>query len=481
MRWLKQNWLKKELTVKSDILVVFINGLIVMGGVFVLNGIISRMYGLSVLGEFLLLKRTVVAGAAIVLVGANLGLPNYLSRQFQRSYGDAAMLLFITISIPLIVFAIIILKSIFIEGFIDSSNFWTYLIYACGISLQFLTYALFRGYMNIIGASLFQLVGTAIIPIFCFILFDQVGEAILYIGSVSIPVMLFGYFWRNVGIKISRNNIKEYKKLLFYGFQRIPSILSQFILLAGVPILVATISNLENVAYFNSSLSLLRLSLLVINPVGMVLLPTVARSLAKGETKRLNYGISGLIHIGLFVSFLSCLWLFIYAPAILKLWLGIVDESGIFILRFTVLAFPFYTIAGIARSPIDAASEKGYNSLIYGSAVLVLIISFLASRILGVDPLIGAIGSFNLAYLVAGAGSFMVLKRFFSVKLWDYTFFRDLLVGLFLLVIGFLLGRQTGMSDIVSGIGVMVIVSILFFYHLKTSNSTWLYRLRSLK
>ena len=164
MQWLKQNWLKKELTVKSDILVVFINGLIVMGGVFVLNGIISRMYGLSVLGEFLLLKRTVVAGAAIVLVGANLGLPNYLSRQFQRSYGDAAMLLFITISIPLIVFVIIILKSIFIEGFIDSSNFWTYLIYACGISLQFLTYALFRGYMNIIGASLFQLVGSNTIP-----------------------------------------------------------------------------------------------------------------------------------------------------------------------------------------------------------------------------------------------------------------------------------------------------------------------------
>ena len=95
--------------------------------------------------------------------------------------------------------------------------------------------------------------------------------------------------------------------------------------------------------------------------------------------------------------------------------------------------------------------------------------------------MIGAIGSFNLAYLVAGAGSFMVLKRFFSVKLWDYTFFRDLLVGLFLLVIGFLLGRQTGMSDIVSGIGVMVIVSILFFYHLKSSNSTWLYRLRSLE
>ena len=67
MKWLKQNWLKKELTIKSDILVVFINGFIVMGGVFILNGLIARLYGLSILGEFLLLKRTVVAGAAIVL------------------------------------------------------------------------------------------------------------------------------------------------------------------------------------------------------------------------------------------------------------------------------------------------------------------------------------------------------------------------------------------------------------------------------
>ena len=67
-----------------------------MGGVFILNGLIARLYGLSILGEFLLLKRTVVAGAAIVLVGANLGLPNYLSRRFQRSYGDAAMILFIS-------------------------------------------------------------------------------------------------------------------------------------------------------------------------------------------------------------------------------------------------------------------------------------------------------------------------------------------------------------------------------------------------
>ena len=119
MKWLKQNWLKKELTIKSDILVVFINGFIVMGGVFILNGLIARLYGLSILGEFLLLKRTVVAGAAIVLVGANLGLPNYLSRGFQRSYGDAAMLLFISISVPLMLLTLIISKSIFTGGSID--------------------------------------------------------------------------------------------------------------------------------------------------------------------------------------------------------------------------------------------------------------------------------------------------------------------------------------------------------------------------
>ena len=47
------NWLNKHLSFKDDLMVTLINGVIVIGGIFVLNGLIARIHGLDVLGEFL--------------------------------------------------------------------------------------------------------------------------------------------------------------------------------------------------------------------------------------------------------------------------------------------------------------------------------------------------------------------------------------------------------------------------------------------
>ena len=59
------NWLNKHLSLKADLLVTLLNGVIVLGGVFVLNGLIARIHGLDILGEFLLIKRTLSAGVEI--------------------------------------------------------------------------------------------------------------------------------------------------------------------------------------------------------------------------------------------------------------------------------------------------------------------------------------------------------------------------------------------------------------------------------
>ena len=53
-------------------MVTLINGVIVIGGIFVLNGLIARIHGLDVLGEFLLIKRTLSASIGILLVGMNI-------------------------------------------------------------------------------------------------------------------------------------------------------------------------------------------------------------------------------------------------------------------------------------------------------------------------------------------------------------------------------------------------------------------------
>ena len=47
------NWLNKNLSFKSDVIVTLLNGLVIIGGIFILNGLIARIYGIEILGKFL--------------------------------------------------------------------------------------------------------------------------------------------------------------------------------------------------------------------------------------------------------------------------------------------------------------------------------------------------------------------------------------------------------------------------------------------
>jgi hypothetical protein len=114
-----------------------------MGGVFLLNGMVARLHGLEILGEFLLVKRTFFTSVSLFLIGTNLGLANYLSKNNERQYGDAAFQLFIILSLPLIIGCIYGLQWYQIEG-INSEIFWPYFLFAMGICIQFLAFSLFR-------------------------------------------------------------------------------------------------------------------------------------------------------------------------------------------------------------------------------------------------------------------------------------------------------------------------------------------------
>ena len=71
------NILNKKLSLKYDIIVTLINGIIVIGGIFILNGLIARLHGLDVLGEFLLIKRTISSSMGILLLGLNFVDPHF--------------------------------------------------------------------------------------------------------------------------------------------------------------------------------------------------------------------------------------------------------------------------------------------------------------------------------------------------------------------------------------------------------------------
>ena len=472
------NWLNKNLSFKSDVIVTLLNGLVIIGGIFILNGLIARIYGIEILGKFLLLKRTFSSAVGILLIGINVGLPYYLSRNLKRSYGDNSFILFIIVTVPLTVILMVSILWFNIPGF-NSDRFWTYIIFSLGISAQFMTYALYRGYMNMIGANIFQLLGTAIIPIIIFTSVTDIYEGLFWMGLCVLIVMIFAFIIRNNGLNIYEINFHQSKKLVKYGLERIPSIIAQFILLAGIPIFLARTVNFESVAYFNSSLSLVRLALIIVNPIGMVLLPRISNKIASDTKGELSNTLNIIFKSGIVFGVICTTYCYVNAPLILLFWLGEVNETGITILRFTILVFPFYTFSSLTRSPIDAISERGYNSLIYGLSAVVLFTIIFIGKILGFNLLITALASFLISHMVAGFLSAYFIQKFYHNKLYNLELILDVLIGILIIfLINYLfsfLNISAGSQLIITTM-IYVIIGIILFKYSKTG---WMADLKS--
>ena len=366
-----------------------------------------------------------------------------------------------------------------IKGFY-SNHFWIYVLFSLGLSAQFITYALYRGYMNMVGANVFQLLGTAIIPIVVFTSVASLNDGLFLIGCSVTTIMVFAFLFRNKGIHLAAITFHHSKKIIIYGIERVPSFVAQFILLAGVPIYLAQKVNFESVAYFNSSLSLVRLALLIVNPIGMVLLPRISNKIATGSVDEVNNMLNILFKAGLFLSVIGTIYCYINAPLILNFWLGTVNVSGVNILRLTILALPFYTFAGLSRSPIDAVSEKGYNSLIYSLAAIVMIAIIFIGKIFNCDFLETALTSFLISHIIAGLASAYFIQRLYKSKLWNFKIMRDIVGGVLIVyLINHLLSfaEISGLSQLIIGSAIYLVIGVIVFKFVK---SGWIADLKTI-
>ena len=244
--------------------------------------------------------------------------------------------------------------------------------------------------------------------------------------------------------------------------------------------MVAKTSNLENVAYYDSSLSLLRLSLIIINPISVVLLPRISKNLVKGRFEEISSGLNLILYVGIFFSFLTGIWIFIFAPIILELWLGQIGNIGSLILRGIIISLPFYTIAGLARSPIDAASYKGYNSIIYGIAAMFVVASYYLGVKSGYHPLYVAVTSFVGGQIIAGVSSIIILNKFFNIRIWNTTLIRDVVMGIFLEISGYYLMLSLGLNQLIIACSIFIFGITIFNYYYKNTKGGWVYDFRKL-
>ena len=471
------NVLKKEMSFSKDFLVTVINAVGIIAGVFLLNAYIARIHGIEILGEYLFIRRTVYSAIGILLIGMNIGLPYYIAKGNNDSYGKSAIITFIFISMPLLLVFIILIKIRIINLFLPDL-IWPIFIYTIGANLLNLAIGLYRGHLNMLGASIISFTGSIFIPVIIFLFYRELSLILTLIGLSVILLSSFVYLYREGNIFSININFLEIKKLFRFGVERIISFLSQFFLLAGVPLLLYNEISKTSLAYLNSSISLIRLSLIIIGPIGFIILPRVSKMVANLSKLELENKIRIIISWIFYIGIIGMFLMLFYGPIIIRYWLGEISSEGAIISRLIAFSIPLFMVTGILRSVIDSVSERGYNSIIYSSSVIVLLLVYFSLKFFGVLNVAAGILGFNFGYIVSGILSIIFIKSILKIKLIYNELLITMLLQIIVLSLFYILIDLTVNSMEIQFLLYMTFIimcSILFFYK---SNQYWVLQLR---
>jgi len=469
--------LNKEMSFSKDFLVTVINAIGIVTGVFLLNAYIARIHGIDVLGEYLLIRRTIFSAIGIFLIGMNIGLPFYIAKGNDNSYGKSAIISFIFITIPFLLLFTILIKLRVINLFLPEL-IWPIFVYAIGANILNLAIGLYRGHLNMLGASIISFIGSILIPVVLFLIYKDLSTILILIGSSVTLLSILVYFLREKNILSLNINFTEINNLLKYGFERIFSFLSQFVLLAGIPLLLYNEISKTSLAYLNSSISLIRLSLIIIGPIGFIILPRVSKMVVNSSRGELETKIRIILSLIFFVGIIGMALMLFYGPVILKFWLGEISKEGAIISRLIAFSIPLFMVTGILRSIIDSVSERGYNSIIYSGSVIILILVYFSLPLFGVSNVVAGIIGFNFGYTVSGVLSIIFVKSILKIKLINIELLITLVIQIALLTLLFIIINSTNMTQNIQFLLYLFILttgSILFFYK---SKQFWVMQLR---
>ena len=400
-----------------------------------------------------------------------MALPTLIAKNDNRGFGDSAAAIFVLGTIPLIL----------LIGFIGNFGLLTvpitlpHILFTVGFSLLTLAYALYRGHLNMVGANLLQLAAGTVLAIVAASFASSVDQLLYTIGIGMILISGIAFLHRNRGINLLRITIVETTSLLKFGLVRVPGLLFQFFLLAGAPLLALSYLSLTDQAFLNAGISLVRSFLIVVGPLGIVLLPRVSSSMTGESEARLRSNLSLLVKATLYYTSVIGLALSYLSGEILVLWLGKVTEAGTSASELLLISVPFVVLCVVLRSPIDAGSWRGYNSLIYGMGVVAMIGIFYPVIRSELNPLMAAAWAFLGGHIVAGAASLFVGEKLFNLRIFSLGYVISIVVALLTIFILFALSPFTGIAKIFVSFGS---VFLLCLSHFSLSKEQWIVQLR---
>ena len=235
-----------------------------------------------------------------------------------------------------------------------------------GICFHTLAYSYFRGHLRMLPANWLQFINLGLIPLGVFVLPEiSVSRLFTIMGLLWVVTsgMVILHIFKKIPWKsFSFNQFKDKsRELLSYGLVRLPGDFGMAALLTLPATLTAHISGIEKAGYVAFGISILNLLGTMFTPIGLVLLPKASKMVAQKEFPLLKEHLIKLLKVSLGVTAIAVIIFELFAPDIIRLYLGEGFEGAVNIFRVILIGTLPYTAYIVLRSSLDAVYVRPKN------------------------------------------------------------------------------------------------------------------------
>jgi len=375
---------------KKNYILTFITEFIVLSSQILVYKLAAVFLGKQGFAEYALAKRNISVIVPILLLGLGVGIPRFVA--MARAHGSASspsleksressdsenpesyfISAFSMITVTVILFILVAyLFADQIAFLLFGNQNYQFLILPwattiAGVCFHTLVYSYYRGYLKMKQANLLQLLNIGIIPLLVFSIPGiTVSDIFLAMGLGWIATsgaMIFYIIKRNplknYGLGVLKNNSKQ---LFGYGIGRVPGDLGLLGFFSLPAILTAHFSGIEQAGLVAFAISILTLMGSVFYPLGLIMLPEVSNQLARNDLISVQANLKKLLKISLGLTVLMVLFLELFAPLIIKIYLGEEFLEAAYIMRLVLIGAVPYVVYSIFRNASDALYVKPMN------------------------------------------------------------------------------------------------------------------------
>jgi O-antigen/teichoic acid export membrane protein len=354
----------------------------------------AHFLGKTGFSEYAVARRTISILYPVVLLGLGVGLPRYIADATGRGdEGLRARYFGATLwCVGLSALVCVVLLNSFpgrLAYLFFGSREYTSLILplslvVAGSALHAIVYSYFRGILNMRAANLLQFLSLGLVPLAVFTFYSQSVQALLTaLGILTIVVAGLALPFTPLRAA-AKNNRGQAKELLRFGIQRVPGDFILMALLALPVTFVAHLKGVQEAGFVAFGISVVSVIGSVFAPVGLVLLPKAATMFAEGSSKELREHLRTLLRFTFAVSVVMILAIWMWAPGIIRLYLGVGFEQVVPIVRLLVVGALPYSLYLVVRNLVDAYHRDGViAAILFGGLAVFLVGCWIAKHFNG--------------------------------------------------------------------------------------------------